>query len=100
MIAPVRSIDWSILDPSDILVENHSKRAGLQIADIVTSAFWHALEPNIYGFCEQRYAREVALKLIRAEGQRLGTGLTIIPSPEKCDLSSEQRDFVEFIKAC
>ena len=33
-------IVWSVFDPSNIAVENHSKRAGLQIADTVTSAYF------------------------------------------------------------
>ena len=38
-----------MFDPSNIVVENHSKRAGLQIADAVTSAYFLAVEPNYYG---------------------------------------------------
>lgn len=97
ILKPIRSIDWSVLDPADILVENHSKRAGLQIADVFTSAFWHALEPNSFGFCEGRYARTLTPKLLRAKGTRLGSGLTLIPPAYNSPLSDEQREFVEFV---
>nr|WP_245223971.1 DUF3800 domain-containing protein [Rhizobium halophytocola] len=99
VVRPVRSIDWNVLDPSDILVENHSKRAGLQIADIFTSAIWHALEPNSFGFCEARYARLLVPRLLRSQGQRYGTGLTIVPSKDNHILTAEQHEFIDYVKA-
>ena len=40
---------WSVFDPKDISVENHSVRAGLQLADVATSATATALEPDGFG---------------------------------------------------
>jgi len=76
---PVRSIDWSVLNPDDIKVENHSKRAGLQIADVATSATYKGLEPNLYGDVETRYARLFAPRFIKENGTRLHAGITIVP---------------------
>ncbi|SDP06322.1 DUF3800 domain-containing protein [Phyllobacterium sp. OV277] len=98
VMKPVRTIDWSVLSPSDIAVENHSKRAGLQIADVFTSALWHAIEPNGYGFCESRYARSLATRLIKRRGQRLDCGLTLVPAYGKTPLNNEQTEFVEWIR--
>ncbi len=94
---PVRTIDWSVLNPADIAVENHKVRVGLQIADLFTSAVWKALEPNVYGRCEDRYARELASRLLKINGHTLNCGLTIIPPYSKCPLSDEQKAFLDWI---
>ena len=80
LLTPKRSIDWSVLNPEDIRVENHSKRAGLQIADIVTSATYKALEPNRYGDVEPRYVRNLSQRFIRKGRSVNNEGLTFIPS--------------------
>ncbi|QND54160.1 DUF3800 domain-containing protein [Phyllobacterium sp. 628] len=98
VMTPVRTINWDVLSPSDIAVENHSKRAGLQIADVFTSALWHAIEPNRYGFCESRYARSLAVRLIKTNGQRLNYGLTLVPPFGKSPLNDEQKEFIEWIR--
>ena len=95
VMKPIRSIRWDVLDPNDIQVENHSKRAGLQIADIITSATTSAFEPNGYGNCESRYALSLKGRFIRNNGHILDCGLTIIPPIGKCPLTDEQREFVE-----
>lgn len=94
---PVRSIDWTVLNPDDIAVENHKVRAGLQIADLFTSAVWKALEPNGFGRCEDRYAKELASRLLSYRGSMLNCGLTIIPPYSKCPMSHEQRSFLDWI---
>src|SRR5690606_37477617 len=60
-------IDFNVLDLDQMRVENHSKWAGLQIADVCTSAFASAVERNFYGEMEPRYAEILAPKLIRLE---------------------------------
>lgn len=94
-LKPVRSIDWNVLNPEDIAVENHKVRAGLQLADLFTSAIWKALEPNGYGRCEDRYARELSSRLIKFKGAALNCGITIIPPYSKCPLTKEQRAFLD-----
>lgn len=80
---PVRSIDWTVLDPSNVSVENHSKRAGLQIADVLTSATCAALEPDEYGNVESRYALILRDRYISIRRRVQNAGITIIPSLEK-----------------
>jgi hypothetical protein len=55
-IRPVRSINWRIFDPADIVVESHEQWAGLQMADAITSAFFNGVEANGYGNYEPDYA--------------------------------------------
>jgi hypothetical protein len=78
-LQPVRSVDWSVLNPEDVKVENHSKRAGLQIADVVTSATYAGLEPNLYGDVETRYARSLHRRFLKNGGVISNAGVTIVP---------------------
>jgi len=92
-IRPVRSIDWSVFSPDDIKVENHSRWAGLQLADVVTSATAAGLEPNIYGNYEPRYANALAKRFLTKAKKVLNTGLVLVPPIGKCPLDSEQQAF-------
>lgn len=78
-ITPMRSVDWSVLNPEDIKVENHSKRAGLQLADVVTSATYAGLEPNLYGDVETRYASSLARRFLKESRSIANCGVTIMP---------------------
>ncbi|WP_299144057.1 DUF3800 domain-containing protein [uncultured Tateyamaria sp.] len=78
-LPPVRSVDWSVLNPEDIKVENHSKRAGLQLADVVTSATYAGLEPNLYGDVETRYARSFARRFLKEGNSLSNCGVTVVP---------------------
>jgi hypothetical protein len=90
---PIRSINWDVLDIDSIAVENHSKWAGLQIADCITSAFYFAVEPNPYGNYEPRYAQTLRERLIRRNGVALNCGLTPVPSFFKCGADELQTEF-------
>lgn len=79
VVQPIRSIDWNVLNPEDVKVEDHSNRAGLQLADVVTSATYLALEPNLYGDIETRYAEFFASRYLKSAGRISGCGLTIVP---------------------
>jgi len=92
---PVRSINWSVFSPDDIWVENHSKWAGLQIADVATSSIFNALEPNFYGKYEPRYALTLAKRFLHSRKSVLDCGMTLIPKLASCPLDKEQREFVD-----
>ena len=78
MIKAPRVTNWSVLDIDGIAVENHSQRAGLQMADWVTSAFFNALEPNRFGDTEQEYARRMVGMLLRSNRSAQNCGLTVV----------------------
>lgn len=94
-IRPVRSIDWTVFDPADIAVENHSVRAGLQVADAYTSAFFSAVEPNGYGNTERAYAKLLRKSPIRSNGNALNCGITPVPSLDRCRANDDVRQFFE-----
>lgn len=93
IIRPVRSINWRVFDPADIAVENHSVRAGLQLADAFTSAFFNAVEPNGYGNREQTYAELLRGCPIRAGNSALNCGVTPVPSLTGCRADTEVIEF-------
>jgi len=72
--------NWSVLDIKGIRVENHSQRAGLQLSDCITRAFFTALEPNRYGNIETSHAKRLIGKLITA-----GQGCR----PDRCSGASQ-----------
>lgn len=86
-------IAWDILNPNDLEVLNHSKRAGLQFADCITSAIYAAVEPNMYGNHEPRYADLLRGNVIRKRGNALNHGIIPVPHFEKCGASAEQVAF-------
>ena len=94
VIRPVRSIDWGVLNPDDIRVENHSKLAGLQIADVLTSATASALEPSGFGHTEPRYSLILRDRYLRKSGSASNRGLTIIPKPADNPLTPDERSFI------
>lgn len=93
----IRDIDWRFVDPEKIYVENHEKRAGLQIADAFTSATAAALEPNAFGFCEPRYATILKERYVKLGGSLLNSGITLVPTIDKNPLSEEQSRFIDAI---
>ncbi|MEA3034920.1 MAG: hypothetical protein QOH04_679 [Sphingomonadales bacterium] len=98
LMKPVRSIDWTVFSPDNIRVENHSLWAGLQLADIVTSATASGLEPNKYGNYEPRYATALASRFLAKRKNVINCGLTLVPPIGKCPLDDDQRAFVMGIK--
>lgn len=93
VISPARRIIWPIIDFDQIAVENHSKWAGLQIADCVTSAFFSGVEPNPYGNYEHEYARLLYPRVIKENGRALNCGVTAVPSRAASGLDKRQTEF-------
>ncbi len=97
-LRPVRSINWNVLDIDAIAVENHSKWAGLQLADCIASAFFSAVEPNLYGNYEPNYALLLKRNLLRTKSNALNYGLTPVPSLDKSMPDTDQLRFFEQFK--
>jgi len=82
-----------VFSPDDIKVENHSRWAGLQLADVATSATVAGLEPNGYGHYEPRYANTLAKRFLTKGKKVLNTGLVLVPPITKCPLDEAQKRF-------
>lgn len=92
------NIHWPVIDIPNIDAQDHSKRAGLQLSDIIASAFTAALEPDVYGNCESRYAETLKPIVYSRNGNFLSYGVKLIPKINQNTLSEEQTKFLELYK--
>ena len=76
-----REIDWSVFDVDAVTFHDHESRAGLQLADILASAFFQAVNTHPHGTCNPDYAALLAPRVWRfATGRALDDGFTVLPS--------------------
>jgi hypothetical protein len=87
-------IHWDYLDIDAIEAQDHSRLAGLQLADIAASSFHRAVEPNGFGHFETRYAQILRPRVYKSPmGIWLNSGVKPIPSLSEMQLSAEQLEF-------
>jgi hypothetical protein len=72
-------IDRAVIDPERIRSVEHSKLAGLQVADAVASGFHFALKVNRYGETEPAYLPHLKKTIYRHKDTALGYGLKVWP---------------------
>lgn len=87
---------WSMIDEDEVRVLDHTKRAGLQLADIVAGSFFQAVERIRPGSCDAGYALALKPRMARTEGgQMLGYSVKTMPDLSEMDLQPEQRQVFE-----
>jgi hypothetical protein len=69
----------SVIDPDRIRAVEHSKLAGLQVADAVASGFHFALKVNRYGETETGYLQHLKKSIYQHKNAALGYGLKVWP---------------------
>lgn len=84
------NIHWPVIDVEGIAANDHSRDAGLQLADIVASAFTWGFEPNRYGHCESRYAEILKRVVYERKGNYLSYGMKLVPNPKNMELNEHQ----------
>lgn len=72
-------LDRTVIDPDRIRSVEHSKLAGLQVADAVASGIHFAVKRNRYGESEPGYLAHLKGNLYRHKGEVMGYGLKIWP---------------------
>ena len=72
-------IDGTVIDPDRIHSVEHSKLAGLQVADAVASGFHFAVKMNRYGETETSYLSHLKKTIFRHKGEAMGYGLKVWP---------------------
>jgi hypothetical protein len=77
-VKPVQ-IDSLVIDPARIRAVEHSKLAGLQIADAVASGIHFSVKKNVYGEAEPSYLPHLARTIYRRNGVVFGYGLKLWP---------------------
>lgn len=84
------TINWSAIDIETVKAEDHSKLAGLQIADCGISAIASAIEPDRYGNVEGQYLNELRKTIFNKRGNYLSYGLKFLPGMQRANLTAEQ----------
>lgn len=82
---------WPAVDISAVEAHDHSRLAGLQLADVGASAMAAIFEPDFYGNYEPRYGRVLKPVVYNRNRNYLSYGLKIVPRPDQCGLNDEQR---------
>lgn len=68
-------IDWDVMDEGMVRAVNHDQLAGLQLADVVASSIYQAVNPNLYGEVESRYLELLRRTVYHHRGVHEGYGL-------------------------
>lgn len=71
-------IDWSVVDCSHVVADQHQRLMGLQIADAVASGMY-GVERSRQGFIEPRYAQMLKPTVYAYRGKHIGYGMKIWP---------------------
>lgn len=90
---------WSAVDLDQMSTHPNKLRAGLQLADSVTSAFFRAVERNPAGTVEPRFAELLLPKVCPKPGirrSRYGYGLKVMPTWIPSRLPDDQREIIRF----
>jgi hypothetical protein len=92
-------IHWPVIDIDAIEAMDHSRRAGVQLADIVASAIAAGFEPDRYGNCESRYASILKPIVYERDGNYLSYGIKTVPRHDQMALTPDQARMIELFKS-
>lgn len=80
---PDITIHWPVIDIDGVEAADHSQRFGLQLADLAISGLRAALEPDIYGNVERRFAEMLRNRIYSRDGRYLSYGAKLVPSADR-----------------
>jgi len=86
-------INWSAIDIDGIDAQDHSKLAGLQVADVIASALACGLDVDHLGNCECRYAENLKPIIYNSNRNYFSYGVKVVPKIETIELSEDQKKF-------
>lgn len=97
MILRLGDLQWGTMHRDLLHIYPHKKRAGLQLADTVASAFFKACDCYDTGACDPEFARLLGPRMARVpdaaeNGQISGYGVKLMPNFRKAILLPEQRE--------
>jgi Protein of unknown function (DUF3800) len=95
MFIPFGDLKWETMHRDLLHIYPHKKRAGLQLADSIASAFFKACDCYDTGACDPEFARLLAPRMARVPdatsgGQISGYGVKLMPAFKKANLLPEQ----------
>ncbi|HEY8594118.1 MAG TPA: DUF3800 domain-containing protein [Devosiaceae bacterium] len=97
---PWGKIEWETLHPDLFFVYPHWQREGLQLADIVASAFFKACDKHDTGACDPQFAKLLKPRMAREPdtpaGQISGYGVKLLPKLAEAKLDGGQAEIFRF----
>ncbi len=91
-----RVIKWRVLHPTSTLVVQHTKNAGVQLADVVASSFYQAANTMPPPEWETAYAKQLQRVIPTENGACADYGVTLLPAWRKAQLDSKQQEVFRF----
>lgn len=73
-------LDWSVVSTDLIEAYNHERKAGLQLADVVASAFYQAVSLRPDGTTRPQYAELLRPRMALRDGTHAGFGVKMMPT--------------------
>ena len=97
---PWGKIYWDVMNQQLLKVYPHLEREGLQLADVVASAFFKACDKHYTGGCDPTFAKLLKPRMGREpntkRGQISGYGVKLMPSMLKAKLDPDQAAIFKF----
>ena len=86
------AVTWDVIDREQLHAFRHENRAGLQIADVIASAFYQACDNQFTGPCNPAFARLLRRLMTVRQGKRLpaGYGVKLMPHMRQANLTRDQ----------
>lgn len=99
LVLPMGNLRWSVMDSNLLKLYAHQERAGLQLADVVASAFFKAADSQNTGGCDPRFAKLLSPRMARYRDRPAakvsGYGVKLLPGMSKAKLTREQSEIFE-----
>lgn len=96
------NLAWPVVDTEQMFMYPNRMRAGLQLADCVSSSFFQALERTPAGIvrpeCAKLLRDRICSKNDRLSGRRYGFGVKVMPTWIPSRLPDDQREIIDFYR--
>lgn len=80
---PAIQIHWPVVDIEGVEAVDHGQRYGLQLADLAVSGLRAALELDLYGNIEPRFAEMMRRRVYSRNDRYLGYGAKLVPLADR-----------------
>jgi hypothetical protein len=92
-------LKWTVVDESEVYAFDHSKRAGLQLADAVAGAFFQSVHLRTTGGSEPKFAMLLEPRIAAdAAGKMYGYGVKVMPGRYIERALPHQKPILEFYR--
>ena len=97
---PWGKLCFDVMHPKLLRVYPHHQREGLQLADVVASAFFKACDKHDTGACDPQFAKLLRSRMAREpdvrSGQIAGFGVKLLPNMKQAALDPDQAEIFRF----